>query len=184
MSDVSINLQIVFSVVVLIVVGLFGLRRHRAAPDAARGSSFLRGGPFDGYFASKPTDFEPMTAAESSGAAAGAATPLQDAGLSNMPEDGAATVDLGHSMAVPPADLLPRNVNKTWLKDSKVGSLAMPNIATPDFRFGANTIGQSLKNPNLQERPDPVIPRGTDTGPFNQSVIDPDRPFKSQLAIR
>jgi hypothetical protein len=36
-----------------------------------------------------------------------------------------------------------------------------------------DTIGQTMKNANLQLRSDPVIQKG-DIGPWNQSTIEPD----------
>lgn len=146
-------------------------------------------GVVDGYYRPANTNFEPMSDGDATAqpaavdpgvlAAAGATT-------TTAQQDAVASLahPLGHSQQVMPADLLPKNVQKQWLSDSAVPSLAMPSLAAPDYRTGRDTIGQSLKNPNLQIRPDPPIGRSTDTGIFNQSIIEPDRPDKSQLAIR
>jgi hypothetical protein len=44
------------------------------------------------------------------------------------------------------------------------------NFLIAGFNIGINTVASSLKNPNLQLRSDPYIPR-QDTGPWNQSTI-------------
>lgn len=146
---------------------------------------YLSGFVVDGYFKPACTNFEPMSTGDATAQPAAVdADVLAAAGN----EAAAAAADLahplGHSQQVMPADLLPKNVEKNWLKDSKVHSLAMPSLAAPDFRTGRDTIGQSLKIPNLQIRPDPPITRVENTGPFNQSIVDPGRPDKAQLAIR
>ncbi len=82
----------------------------------------------------------------------------------------------GRRDTVQPADLLPPDLNSQWSQDNNLSSLSgmrMPNIMTPEFLSGTNTIGQSLKNPNLQLRADPVIQR-VNTGPWNQPTIDND----------
>ena len=74
-----------------------------------------------------------------------------------------------------PQDLLPQDQNSQW---SALNPVAQGNIATPDllqagYHIGLDTIGQTLRNANLQERSDPVIPKSL-VGPWNQSTIEPD----------
>lgn len=127
------------------------------------------------------TNFEPMSTEDSAAQPAA----VDPAALSaSSPVEPPAAHPAGHSLQVVPADLLPKNIEREWLKDSKVTSLTMPSLAAPDFRTGRDSIGQSLKNPNLQIRPDPHITRNVDLGPWNQSVIEQDRPDKSEIAIR
>lgn len=136
-------------------------------------------GAVDGYYRPQSTDFQPS----SEGDAVAQPAPV-DAPLASAPPVVPAPNPVGHSQQIVPSDLLPRNVNKDWLKDQRVTALSMPSLAAPDFRTGRDTIGQSMKNPNLQIRPDPPIGRTESTGPFNKPVIEYDRPDKSQLAIR
>jgi hypothetical protein len=74
-----------------------------------------------------------------------------------------------------PQDLLPQDQNSQW---SALNPVAQGNIATPDllqagYHIGLDTIGQTLRNANLQERSDPIIPKSL-VGPWNQSTIEPD----------
>ena len=74
-----------------------------------------------------------------------------------------------------PNDLLPKDMNSQW---SNLNSLNSNNITTPDllqagYHIGLDTIGQTLRNANLQERSDPIIPK-QDVGPWHASTIEPD----------
>ena len=75
-----------------------------------------------------------------------------------------------------PSDLLPNDKNSEWGELNMLGNggLAMPDLLQAGYHIGLDTIGQSLRNANLQERSDPVIPLG-DTGPWNKSTIEPDQ---------
>jgi hypothetical protein len=49
----------------------------------------------------------------------------------------------------------------------------MPDLLDAGYLIGLDTIGQTLRNANLQERSDPIIPK-TNVGPWNNSTIEPD----------
>jgi hypothetical protein len=144
---------------------------------AAQHRTFLVGS-VEGYYRPQSTDFQPSSEGDTVAQPAPVDAPLVTAPVVPTPNP------VGHSQQIVPSDLLPRNVNKDWLKDQRVAALSMPSLAAPDFRTGRDTIGQSMKNPNLQIRPDPPIGRTEETGPFNRPVIEPDRSDKSELAIR
>jgi len=76
-----------------------------------------------------------------------------------------------------PSDLLPRDQNSQWaaLNPSTMnqGDVMMPDLLQAGYHIGLDTIGQTLRNPNLQLRSDPIISK-SDTGPWNQSTIEPD----------
>jgi hypothetical protein len=76
-----------------------------------------------------------------------------------------------------PAELLPKDQNSQWAALNPVamnqGSVVMPDLLQAGYHIGLDTIGQSLRNPNLQLRSDPVIQKA-DVGPWNQSTIEPD----------
>jgi hypothetical protein len=76
-----------------------------------------------------------------------------------------------------PSDLLPNDVNSQWASlnpnSMNQGDILMPDLLQAGYHIGLDTIGQSLRNPNLQLRSDPVIPK-SDIGPWNQSTIEPD----------
>lgn len=81
-----------------------------------------------------------------------------------------------------PADLLPSDSNSSWGSLSPVqGGTLMPDLLQAGYHAGLNTIGQSLKNANLQLRSDPIIPR-QDIGPWNQSTIE-DPPIRREFEI-
>ena len=74
-----------------------------------------------------------------------------------------------------PSDLLPQDQNSQWaaLNPSSVGQGGMPDLLQAGYHIGLDTIGQTLRNANLQLRSDPIIPR-QDVGPWNNSTIEPD----------
>ena len=83
-----------------------------------------------------------------------------------------------------PDDLLPKGgSNSEWAKlnpDGK-GELSNINLLKAGYHIGIDTVGQTLRNANLQirsEPPNPVVY----AGPWNQSTIEPD-PFRAPFEI-
>ena len=76
-----------------------------------------------------------------------------------------------------PSDLLPSDGNSQWAElnpsTMKGGDVMMPDLLQAGYHIGLDTIGQSLRNANLQLRSDPVIPKAA-VGPWNQSTIEAD----------
>lgn len=72
-----------------------------------------------------------------------------------------------------PADLLPTDSNSSFASLNPVGNNAMPDMLQSGSLIGVDTIGQTLKNANLQLRSDPVITK-TSVGPWNNSTYEPD----------
>ena len=74
-----------------------------------------------------------------------------------------------------PSELLPKDGNSQWaqLNPSGKGELANINLLKAGYHIGIDTIGQSLRNANLQERSEPPNPQ-LYIGPWNQSTITPD----------
>jgi hypothetical protein len=74
-----------------------------------------------------------------------------------------------------PAELLPKDSNSQWaqLNPSGKGELANVNLLKAGYHIGIDTIGQSLRNANLQIRSEPPNPQ-LSVGPLNQSTIEPD----------
>lgn len=68
-------------------------------------------------------------------------------------------------------DLLPADNNKDLSYFSS--GTQVPDLLTAGHHYGIDTIGQTLKNANLQLRSEPVIPKAN-VGPWNQSTIEPD----------
>lgn len=74
-----------------------------------------------------------------------------------------------------PADLLPKDNNSQWaqLNPSGKGELANINLLKAGYHIGIDTIGQTLRNANLQIRSEPPNPQ-LYVGPWQNSTITPD----------
>jgi len=74
-----------------------------------------------------------------------------------------------------PQDLLPQDKNSQWAALNPVnnGNPQIPDLLQAGNLIGLDTIGQTLKNANLQLRSDPIIVK-QDVGPWNQSTYEPD----------
>ena len=76
-----------------------------------------------------------------------------------------------------PSELLPSDANSQWTSlnpgSMNQGDVLNANLLQAGYHIGLDTIGQSLRNANLQLRSDPIIPKA-DAGPWNQSTIEPD----------
>ena len=74
-----------------------------------------------------------------------------------------------------PSDLLPRDSNNQWgsLNPSGRGDLLGQNLLSATFLTGIDTIGNTMKNANLQLRSEPPNPQ-LNVGPWNQSTFAPD----------
>ena len=74
-----------------------------------------------------------------------------------------------------PAELLPKDSNSQWaqLNPSGKGELANVNLLKAGYHIGIDTVGQSLRNANLQIRSEPPNPQ-LNVGPWNASTIEPD----------
>jgi hypothetical protein len=76
-----------------------------------------------------------------------------------------------------PNDLLPADQNSQWAALNPVnmsqGNIIAGDMLQAGYHIGLDTIGQSMKNANLQLRSDPIIPK-QNVGPWNQSTYEPD----------
>jgi hypothetical protein len=75
-----------------------------------------------------------------------------------------------------PSDLLP-SANSSFSAFSPVTTtrdgVAIPDLLQAGYHIGLDTVGQALRNANLQLRSDPPITK-SDVGPWNQSTIEAD----------
>jgi len=74
------------------------------------------------------------------------------------------------------SDLLPREDGyNTWqeVNPQAQGALTDQNFLEAGHHFGINTVGNSMKNANMQLRSDPVIPQVA-VGPWQNSSYGPD----------
>ena len=74
-----------------------------------------------------------------------------------------------------PEDLLPGKSDNTWsqVNPSTQGNLGDQNFLKAGYHVGINTVGQSLRNANLQLRSEPANPQ-MKVSPWLQSTIGPD----------
>jgi hypothetical protein len=74
-----------------------------------------------------------------------------------------------------PSELLPKDSNNQWaqLNPNGKGELANVNLLKAGYHIGIDTIGQTLRNANLQIRSEPPNPQ-LYVGPWNTSTIEPD----------
>jgi len=81
-----------------------------------------------------------------------------------------------------PSELLPKNTNNEWSSMTPVtNDLKNINLLNAGANYGINTVGSSLRNPNLQIRSEPSIPKAN-VGPWNNTTIDTD-PYRRNLEI-
>jgi hypothetical protein len=114
------------------------------------------------------------------------APPVQNITGSNQPSlnvtaaQNVPTLTSGYALqpVANPNDLLPTDNNAAWggpLNSNFMtqGNIVMPDLLQAGYHIGLDTIGQTLRNANYQERSDPIITK-KDVGPWYQSTIEPD----------
>jgi hypothetical protein len=76
---------------------------------------------------------------------------------------------------VDPRQLLPKDSNNSFSKMNPGGAGDIQNVSLlkAGYHIGINTVGQSLRNANLQLRSEPANPQ-VNIGPWNQTTIGPD----------
>jgi hypothetical protein len=79
------------------------------------------------------------------------------------------------SAVVDPSELLPKDKNSQWaqLNPSGSGDLENVNLLRSGYHMGIDTIGNTLRNANLQLRSEPANPQ-SNVGPWNNTTISPD----------
>lgn len=74
-----------------------------------------------------------------------------------------------------PEELLPQDFSSTWAKcnPAGAGTLEGKNFLDAGWNIGINTVGQTLRNANLQLRSEPPNPQ-IQVSPFLNTSIQPD----------
>jgi hypothetical protein len=107
------------------------------------------------------------------------AAPPAEAAAAPAPAAPAQSAGAGYALqpVANPSELLPADGNSQWAELNpsamKGGDVMMPDLLQAGYHIGLDTIGQSLRNANLQLRSDPIIAKA-DIGPWNQSTIEAD----------
>jgi len=73
---------------------------------------------------------------------------------------------------IDPKELLPAN-NSGWGTPNPSSALQNVNLLQAGYHIGIDTVGQSLRNANLQVRSEPPNPQ-LQVGPWNNTTIEPD----------
>jgi len=130
------------------------------------------------YSGSKTNVFDSMhTGAYGETASTGPTAPSTGPTMPAAPSPSAQTGGFSLQPVANPQDLLPKDMNSQWsaLNPAAMnqGDILMPDLLQAGYHIGLDTIGQTLRNPNLQLRSDPIITKA-DVGPWNHSTIEPD----------
>lgn len=105
----------------------------------------------------------------------------QYASVSNVQTSGTPS-DQSKQVIMNPSELLPKQqTSNSALMNPPRNDLKNMNFLSPDKHIGINTVGNTLRNPNLQLRSEPSNPQSK-PGPWNHSTIDPDT-FRRSLEI-
>jgi hypothetical protein len=74
-----------------------------------------------------------------------------------------------------PSQLLPKDNNGQFSQMNPMGAGEVKDVSLlrAGYHIGINTVGQSMRNANLQLRSEPANPQ-LDTGPWNTTTIGPD----------
>jgi hypothetical protein len=81
-----------------------------------------------------------------------------------------------------PSELLPKDTNAQWAQLNPSGSKSFGdvNLLKAGSMIGIDTVGQSMKNANLQIRAEPPNPVMQNISPWGNSTIEPD-PYRNGL---
>lgn len=146
--------HVVLLVILVVALG-FGLQRYNLGKQMVA----MKKGKKEGFEGARPLGQNEMAAPVSG---------IQT-NISGLP-DSCLTKDV-----VDPAELLPRDENSEFskLNPQGTGSLQNVNLLTAGYHVGINTVGQSLRNANLQVRSEPANPK-VNVGPWMNSTIEHD----------
>lgn len=90
-------------------------------------------------------------------------------GSQNQSPPGCSKQDAIHD----PSELLPVENKNEFSNMQPDGDLAKVNLLKAGYHIGIDTVGQTLRNANLQLRSEPANPQ-MNVCPWNQSTIEPD----------
>ena len=129
------------------------------------------------YYGTKLLVKDSMETGASEPAGPSAPAPLQGPAPVVPSADAKQTAGYAAQPVANPSELLPKDKNSKWgeLNPSTLnqGDVLMPDLLQAGYHIGIDTIGQTLRNANLQLRSDPIIAKA-DIGPWNQSTIEAD----------
>lgn len=195
MSEKTTALLKTIGVVVLAILALYLIDRYVLRTAAQRASAeehFGQGSgvptgrdampdagmPLDGKVpaSSEAEKVGPPTPADLMPPSAEEAAPGMEAFNGSPEENGVSPGGCYPRDRLTPEELLPQdNASSMWAQvhPKGQGSLQDKDFLQTGYHVGIDTVGQTLRNPNLQIRSEPPNPQ-VKVGPWNQSTIEPD----------
>lgn len=162
----SNSLLVKGGILAIIVMIMAGLHNYNKKVTDTRTERFIMGAPLDMVENSVQKDLEKTARDTYFRPETGA-----DGGARNFPKE------CFPKDTLTPQDLLPGkdSANSMFAQMNPLGQgdVSNQNFLTAGYHIGTNTIGQSLRNPNLQLRSEMPNPR-TVISPWMQSTIEPD----------
>jgi hypothetical protein len=140
-------------VIIVVLFGIWALMSYSKSKSTVSDSMTSGSSPYSG----------PASVSGSSSAASSTAAP--------------AAVNAAQAPAVASgADLLPKDPNSQWSQSLNPNGSPSPivvDVMAAGAFIGLDSIGQTLRNANLQLRSDPIIDK-REVGPWMNSTIEPD----------
>jgi hypothetical protein len=155
--------------ILVLIIGVYGYRYYMM--KGAYGSDMMSGNNQAAYNNKRDTGSKSAQPAEDiDGSGNGSFAPV-----SGSPSNGGMPSACNKPNMQNPADLLPKDNNSQWaqLNPTGKGDLENINLLKAGYHIGIDTIGQTLRNANLQIRSEPANPQ-VSVGPWNLSTITPD----------
>jgi hypothetical protein len=171
---IRISVVVVVAIVVLVVLRQLGLSSNQKMLN--EGMSNAEGEEEESVGASMPMGQNSVPESTMSG------DNLMGAGTQSMMSAGAqaGVESMRNQNCFPkeqltPAELLPQDNSSAWaqVNPAGTGTLKDRNFLQSGHHIGINTVGQTLRNANLQLRSEPPNPQ-VKVSPWIQSTIDPD----------
>ena len=173
----TIDRVMILVVFLILAIGLYSYSGSKSLrmDGMTNGSIPSTSGPVtSGPVTSGPSTSGPSTSGPSTSGPVTSGPVMSTLNMNTVPAAQASSGYTAQSVTAP-QDLLPKDQNSQWAALNPVaqGNIAAPDLLQAGYHIGLDTIGQTLRNANLQERSDPVIPK-SNIGPWNQSTIEPD----------
>ena len=150
--------------------GMGGNKMNTAGPAAKAGAHVAKGGAKPPAATATPAAADPKKEKFADYAS------FDDSGLGSIPMEGAHKPQGCYPREhLNPIELLPSDPNSQWaqVNPQGAGDIQGKNFLSAGALIGINTIGQSLRNANLQLRAEPPCPQQK-VSPWMQSTIEPD----------
>jgi len=149
--------------VVILAVAIGHYSMNKSSVTDSMGNNRQHGGAQTGQVSSDPEPAHPL----------GENSDFQ--GVSGMGGGQQAAPSCSRQTIEDPVALLPKDSNSAWaqLNPGGQGSLNDINLLKSGHHIGIDTVGQSLRNANLQLRSEPANPQ-MNIGPWNNSTMEGD----------